>query len=108
MTDYVWKWLSTRADDGPTPEFRVPMMVVDAFVMPVGMIWYGWAAERRRSWVAVDFGVGIFSLGSFVGAQAALAYLLDEFTRHAASANAACRILSNILGFSFPIFAPQL
>lgn len=108
LMDYTWKWLSARSKIGPTPEFRVPMMVLGAFLMPIGMIWYGWAAERRSSWVLVDFGVAIFSIGSFVWAQAGLAYLLDEFTDHAASANAACRLLSNTLGFAFPIFAPQL
>lgn len=108
LTDYIWRRSSARAKNEPTPEVRVPMMVVGAFLMPVGMLWYGWAVEERGSWVLVDFGVGIFSIGSFVWAQAGFAYLLDEFTDHAASANAACRVLSNILGFAFPIFAPQL
>jgi len=36
------------------------------------------------------------------------AYLIDEFAEHAVSATAAARILSNLMGFTFPLFAPQL
>lgn len=37
-----------------------------------------------------------------------MAYLIDEFSEQAASANAASRLLSNMMGFAFPILAPQL
>ncbi|OAR05774.1 hypothetical protein LLEC1_02433 [Akanthomyces lecanii] len=46
----------------------------------------------------------IFVFGSFLMGQGLLAYLLDEF-KHAASANAASRMLSNILALIFSIFA---
>lgn len=55
----------------------------------------------------VDAGVAAAACGSFVLSQGMLAYLLDEF-RHAASANAASRVLSNVLGFAFPIFAQRM
>jgi hypothetical protein len=48
------------------------------------------------------------SCGVFLSVQAVLAYLIDEFAEHSASANAAARILSNVMGFAFPLFAPQL
>jgi hypothetical protein len=56
----------------------------------------------------VDLGAAIFTMGSFVFSQGVFAYLLDEFQDHAASANAATRMLSYILGFAFPLFAPEL
>lgn len=40
--------------------------------------------------------------------QALTAYILDEFKEYGASANAAVRVLSQVLGFAFPIFAPKL
>lgn len=40
--------------------------------------------------------------------QALNAYILDEFKEYGASAVAAVRVLSQILGFVFPIFAPKL
>lgn len=108
LTDRIWRWLREKRGGTATPEFRVPLMIPGTVLMPVGLLWYGWSAERQMSWVMVDVGVVVFSVGSFVWAQALQAYLLDEFTQHAASANAASRMLSYCLGFAFPIFAPQL
>ncbi|PFH57165.1 hypothetical protein XA68_15425 [Ophiocordyceps unilateralis] len=106
--DWVFARLKARSPDGSTsPEFRVPCLVPPVILIPVGLFWYGWAAEVGAHWAVVDVGVAVFVCGSFLLAQAMLAYLLDEFS-HAASANAAGRLLSNLLGFVFPIFAPQL
>lgn len=108
LMDWIFRRLKARAPGGATtPEFRVPYLVPGVVLIPAGLFWYGWAAQTRMHWVMVDFGVAIFTCGSFILAQGMLAYLLDEF-HHAASANAASRMLSNIFGFAFPIFAPQL
>ncbi|KAH7304231.1 major facilitator superfamily domain-containing protein [Stachybotrys elegans] len=106
--DWVFAKQKARSPDGSTsPEFRVPCLVPPVILIPIGLFWYGWAAEMGAHWAVVDVGVAVFVCGSFLSSQAMLAYLLDEFT-HAASANAASRMLSNMLGFVFPIFAPQL
>lgn len=108
LMDYIFRKMKARSKDESTvPEFRVPYLVPGVLLVPAGLFWYGWAAETGMHWVMVDVGVAIFVCGSFVLAQGMLAYLLDEF-HHAASANAASRMLSNILGFAFPIFAPQM
>ena len=110
---HIMDWMYRRLRDRTptkqgTPEFRAPWMAPGMILLPAGLFWYGWSAERGISWVMVDFGAGVFTLGSFVFSQGLLAYQLDEFAEHGASANAASRVLSNILAFAFPIFAPQL
>ncbi|KAK5659372.1 hypothetical protein OQA88_1465 [Cercophora sp. LCS_1] len=99
-------------DRSPTkqgkPEFRAPWMVPGMILLPAGLFWYGWSAERRLPWIMVDIGAAILTLGSFVFSQALLTYQLDEFAEHGASANAASRFLSNLFAFGFPIFAPRL
>jgi hypothetical protein len=94
--------------DSPPPEFRVPLMVVGVLMLPIGLFWLGWSAQAQIAWIMVDIGAVIFVAGDFLGSQAAAAYLYDEFTTHSASASAANRLLSNIMGFVFPLFAPQL
>ncbi|PYH85262.1 MFS general substrate transporter [Aspergillus uvarum CBS 121591] len=110
LMDRIYQALKARRhhDATPSPEFRVPFLTPGVFLIPVGIFLYGWSAEKRLPWVVVDVGTSIFVTGSFIVSQGMLAYLLDEFTTHAASANAAARMLSNILGFAFPIFAPDL
>lgn len=108
LTDYIWRWLKTRYGGNVIPEYRVPMMVPSVVLLPISLVWYGWCAENRVSWPAVDVAMFFFNAGSFAWSQAALAYMIDEFKDHAASASAATRFMSNMFAFGFPIFAPQM
>jgi len=38
------------------------MMISTVFV-PIGLIIYGWTAEKRVFWLAPDIGMGIFAFG---------------------------------------------
>ncbi|KAJ5279797.1 hypothetical protein N7478_005169 [Penicillium angulare] len=105
--DWIYRKLREKNEGKTSPEFRAPFLAPGVILVPVGLFWYGWSAEKATSWVLVDAGAVIYTCGSFVLAQGMLAYLLDE-VEHAASANAAGRMLSNICGFAFPIFAPQM
>jgi hypothetical protein len=121
LMDVIWRRLTARRErmekegkvqkqgEGEVvPEYRIPMFALGALITPFGLVWYGWAAENHSHWLLVDAGVVVFCIGGFVASQALLAYLLDEFKDHAASAGAAERILAYVMGFTFPIFAPQL
>jgi hypothetical protein len=108
VMDRIYRRLRDRAGGRGRPEFRAPYMVPGAILIPAGIFWYGWSAERTISWVMVDVGAAVFTCGNFMLSQALLAYQLDEFVEQGASSNAASRVLSNILGFAFPIFAPEL
>jgi len=69
---------------------------------------YGWSIENRLLWIMPDIGVAIFSMGTTLSQQATIQYIVGIFGAHSASAVAAIRVLSNIFGFAFPLFAPQL
>ncbi|KAJ5939663.1 hypothetical protein N7466_002797 [Penicillium verhagenii] len=105
--DWIYRNLKKRNKGQARPEYRAPFLVPGVVLVPIGLFWYGWSADQAISWVMVDAGAAIFTCGSFIVTQGMLAYLLDEM-EYAASANAASRMLSNICGFAFPIFAPQL
>ncbi|KAK3387748.1 major facilitator superfamily domain-containing protein, partial [Podospora didyma] len=110
---HIMDWMYKRLRDqemngGGRPEFRMPYMLPGVILAVVGLFWYGWAAERVDHWVVVDVGSVVFNLGNFVLNQALMAYQLDEFADHAASANAASKMLSYLFGFMFPVFAPKL
>lgn len=110
VMDVIYARLLARLPEGSTapPEFRIPLMAIGAVLQPIGLFWLGWSAEAHTRWIMVDIGATIFVAGTFLTSQAAFAYLLDEFSGHSASANAAARLLSNLMGFSFPLFAPNL
>ncbi len=54
-TDAVYARLKRRyglADDEPgRPEFRVPLMIPVSFLIPCGILLYGWSAEAKLHWI---------------------------------------------------------
>ncbi|KAK4206497.1 transporter [Rhypophila decipiens] len=90
------------------PEYRVPYLVPAVLLVGIGIFLYGWAAETALHWIVVDIGACILNIGGFAVVQGVLAYQLDEFGDYSASAGAASRLLSYLMGFVFPIFAPAL
>jgi len=107
VLDVSYRRMSRKSDGKCVPEYRVLYLVPGIILIYIGLVWYGWFAERGLPWATVDVGTLIFTLGSFVASQAIMAYQLDEFTEFSASANAASRVVSCVLAFVFPIFAPE-
>lgn len=60
-----------RANGGdPQPEHRLPIMAVGGILVPVGLFWYGWTAERQAHWILPIIGTGFLAAGmmmTFVG-----------------------------------------
>ncbi|ROW09360.1 hypothetical protein VMCG_02394 [Cytospora schulzeri] len=90
------------------PEFRVPMMAPGALLMPIGLLIYGWTAQYHTHWIGPDIGVAIMAGGVIIGFQCIQGFLVDTYTRYAASAVAAGTVLRSLAGFGFPLFAPSL
>ncbi|KAH7379731.1 major facilitator superfamily transporter [Cadophora sp. MPI-SDFR-AT-0126] len=108
LIDIVWAHLRKKNNGATAPEYRVPMMIPGILIMPLGLFMYGWAVEKHLHWTIVDLGAALMSGGMMSSSSVMFSYLIDEFAQHSASANAACRILSNSFAFGFPIFAPSL
>ena len=106
--DRIWRHLKARAKGETQPEYRVPLIVPGAVIIPVGLFWYGWTAEIRAFWLLPDIGIAIFCCGIIIGTQAMQAYVMDSFPKYVASATAASQLLRNIAGFAFPLFAPKM
>ncbi|OBT70455.1 hypothetical protein VE03_00258 [Pseudogymnoascus sp. 23342-1-I1] len=108
ITDRIWQHLKAKADGETKPEYRVPLMIPGALIIPVGLFTYGWTAQARAHWIAPDMGIAIFGCGIIIGTQAMQAYVMDSFRKYVASASAASQLLRSITGFAFPLFAPQM
>lgn len=93
---------------GPVPETRLPHLILLAWLIPLGLFWFGWTAEPPRPWPAsviagVPFGFGLVTL--FLGITA---YLTDCYGRFAASALAANAVLRSLSGAVFPLFGESM
>lgn len=104
LMDWIWR----KQRPPSRPEHRLPYIAPASMLGIAGLLWYGWATQADAHWAIVDAGACLFVAGSFAASGGFLAYTFDEFSRHAASASAASRILSYTLAFVFPIFGPDL
>ncbi|KZM20465.1 uncharacterized protein EKO05_0004578 [Ascochyta rabiei] len=108
LNDMLYRRLKQRNNGVGKPEFRVPIMIPASLLVPAGLFWYGWSAQANLHWIMPDIGAALFCAGVIVGFQCIQTYLVDSYTRYAASAIAAATVLRSLAGFGFPLFAPAM
>ena len=108
LIDRIYKSLKAKNGGVGRPEFRVPTMLIGSPLVTIGLFWYGWAVEARVFWVVPNLGIIVFTAGSIICLAGMQTYIVDIYTRFAASAFAAAAILRSLAGFGFPLFAPYL
>ncbi|KAF7947838.1 hypothetical protein EAE96_008915 [Botrytis aclada] len=106
--DRIYRALKARNNGVGKPEFRVPLMIPGALLVPVGLFWYGWSAQAKTHWIVPNIGAAIFAAGTIIGFQCIQTYIVDSYTKYAASAVGAATVLRSLAGFGFPLFAPYL
>jgi multidrug resistance protein len=108
INDTTYARLKKRNNSVGKPEFRAPVMVPCSILLPVGFLWYGWTAETHQHWILLDVGAFLIAVGTVSGIQAMQSYVVDAYTRYAASGMAAVMVLRSLAGFGFPLFSPAL
>ena len=109
LNDTIYKVLKKRSGkDVGRPEFRLPLLVPGAILVPLGLLWYGWSAEAHVHWIMPNIGIAIFGVGMKIATQCTQTYAVDTYTLYTASAGAASLFLRSLMGFSFPLFAPYM
>ncbi|AQZ15846.1 hypothetical protein BZL39_J00110 [Zygosaccharomyces parabailii] len=92
----------------PIPEERFPPMMFFGWFMPAGLFIFAWTSQSKFHWIAPCIGLSCVGVGYFVIFQGCLNYLVDAFTKYAASAIAANTFLRSILAAVFPLFGHAL
>lgn len=60
VSDRLLGYLAKKHNDGkPKPEYRLPIMLIGAVLVPVGLFLYGWSAEKKLHWMAPIVGTAI-------------------------------------------------
>ncbi|KAF3767979.1 MFS general substrate transporter [Cryphonectria parasitica EP155] len=117
MDRFFLRMLKRGANDGGgageqqrehIPEFRLPLMLPGALVAPAGLLLYGWTAQYRVQWAAVDLGAFVYMFGSQLLGLPMQAYIIDAWPEHTGSALAATQFLRSMTAFAFPLFAPSM
>ena len=106
--DKIYKSLKAKHGGVGRSEFRVPLMVPGSLLVPIGLFIYGWTAQEETHWIGPNIGAAIFAAGNQMVFQCCQTYIVDAYTRYAASAIAATTVLRSLGGFAFPLFAAAM
>jgi multidrug resistance protein len=120
-SDRTVKRLTKRHEELYKPEYRLPPLIWSAWVLPAGLFVYGWsvqykvcrivwfpvivkqADQHQIHWIVPLIGTALFGGGQVLNFMTINTYLVDTFTRYAASAVAASTVLRAILGAVLPL-----
>lgn len=98
------RYILRRIADGKMkPEDRLPYVLASCPLMAAGLFLYGWSAQARTHWIAPVIGLTLFGIGNTLFLTGVTCYLVDAFTKHAASALAANTVLRSIGGALLPL-----
>lgn len=108
VLDRVYQRLKKRNNGTATPEMRLPLLAIGSFMLPIGLLVYGWTVQYRVFWLVPDIGVLIYCIGMIASFLCIQTYIVDTYGLHAASAVAALSSFRSIAGFAFPLFAEKM
>lgn len=82
-------FIKKKMIQGPMkPEYRLPPLMLGAFLVPIGLFWYGWSAEYKTHWIIPIIGTAFIGIGTICAFLPIQMYLIDTFGIYAASARA--------------------
>lgn len=90
------------------PEVFIPMAIVGAILMPVGIIIFGWTSSPDLHWMGPLIGGGIFASGAFLVFQTLFNYLSTSFWRYLDSVFAGNDLFQSLMAGAFPLFGRTL
>ncbi|TVY76143.1 Efflux pump radE [Lachnellula suecica] len=93
---------------GMKPEYRLPIMIPAAALIPVGFLIYGWTSKYHVHWIVPIMSTALIGIGNIAVFMTVSTYLVDVFTIYAASALAANTVIRSIMGAVLPLTGQKM
>ncbi|PYH88934.1 MFS general substrate transporter [Aspergillus ellipticus CBS 707.79] len=90
------------------PESRLIPCLYGSWLLPIGLFWYGWSADKHLHWIMPIIGTGIFGCGLMNVFLCINTYLVDSYLRYAASVTAANAVIRSLVGAFLPLAGPSM
>lgn len=90
------------------PEYRLPILMIGAVLLPAGFIVYGWGLQYRVHWIVPIIGSALISLGVMYNFAPVQMYVVDSFTVYSVSATGAVGMIRSVVTTVFPLAADPL
>ncbi|WWC67051.1 uncharacterized protein I206_100958 [Kwoniella pini CBS 10737] len=101
------KYLDQHGGKAP-PEKRLPPMMLGSILFPIGFFIIGWTSKPSIHWFPSLIGFVLIGMSFLLIFQAGLNYLIDAYTKNAASAVAANTFNRSIFAAALPLVAQPL
>ncbi|KAI1371665.1 MFS general substrate transporter [Hypoxylon crocopeplum] len=85
------------------PEFRLPLVIIGGFTLPIVVAWYGWTAQAHLSVPVLLSSVAMTGVTLMLGFLPLYAYVVDAFGLYAASAMTAVIVSRCLAGTFLPL-----
>ncbi|KAL2030122.1 hypothetical protein VTO58DRAFT_109315 [Aureobasidium pullulans] len=103
-----YKRVAAANNGNAPPEARLPMSMVGACALPIGLFWFAWTNSPSVHWMASIAAGAPFGFGMILVFLGVMNYLIDAYTIYAASALAANSVLRSLFGMAFPLFTSYM
>jgi hypothetical protein len=90
------------------PEYRIPLIIIGGFTLPLTVIAYGWITELRLPVPFFLLSVALMGFTLILGFVPLMAYVVDAFGLYAASAMTGVIVLRCLMGTFLPLTTTPL
>lgn len=63
LSDRIVTRLTAKNGGERKPEYRIPLIMFGALVLPIGLFWFGWTGQTHQHWILPMIGLFIIGLG---------------------------------------------
>ncbi|EST05577.1 Major facilitator superfamily [Kalmanozyma brasiliensis GHG001] len=100
--------VETKGNGVAEPEFRLPVAMVGAICLPIGMFWFAFTTYPSIHWIVPILGTVVFGFGISNIFTSVFTYTTHAYRPVAASAMAANSFCRSSWAAAFPLFAKQM
>lgn len=106
--DVVYNKLGARNKGTALPEYRLPLTNVGAVLVPISLFWFAWSVHYRLHWAVPISAIFVYGVAQVMVLNTTQNYLIDAFSKYAASAIAAGSVLRSLFGGLSPLLASKM
>jgi hypothetical protein len=101
--DRIYVRLRVYNDGVGRPEYRLPLTIVTAFLIPLSVALWGWTAQNQWPVALLLFSVGLLGFFMLIGMVPLMAYVVDAFGVYSASALTAVLVTRCLMSTFLPL-----
>ncbi len=99
LTDKYATWRARRNNGIFVPESRLPMLIIPAICVPVGLLMFGFCATKHLHWAIGYVGFGFIGVGLTNVASITMTYVIDSYYPIAAECMVTVNATKNVVAF---------